>query len=91
MGDTPGLAEEDDIVLLLRVADGEAAALEELYGRHAAWLVARLMRRCNDSDVVLDVVQDTFVTVWRDARRYRGTPGSPPSSARSSRRACWTG
>jgi RNA polymerase sigma-70 factor (ECF subfamily) len=30
------------------------------------------MRRCNDPDAVLDVVQDTFVAVWRDARKWRG-------------------
>ena len=73
MDTRPALADQDDTVLLSLVADGDTAALEELYGRHAAWLFARLMRRCNDSDVVLDVVQDTFVTVWKDARRYRGT------------------
>ena len=72
MGSNPALAEQDDTVLVSLVAGGDTAALEELYGRHAAWLVARLMRRCNDADVVLDVVQDTFVTVWKDAHRYRG-------------------
>ena len=73
MGSSPALADQDDTVLVTLVAGGDTAALEELYDRHAGWLVARLMRRCNDSDVVLDVVQDTFVTVWKDARRYRGT------------------
>lgn len=73
MGNSAAPADQDDTVLVALVAGGDTAALEELYGRHAAWLVARLMRRCNDSDVVLDVVQDTFVTVWKDARRYRGT------------------
>ena len=64
--------ERDDTVLLALVAEGDTAALEELYRRHSAWLFARLMRRCNDSDVVVDVLQDTFVAVWKDARRYRG-------------------
>lgn len=73
MGSNPAPAQQDDTVLLSLVADGDAVALEELYARHAAWLFARLMRRCNDTDVVLDVVQDTFVTVWKDAGRYRGT------------------
>lgn len=72
MPSNSALEDQDDTVLLRRVAEGDAAALEELYGRHAAWLFARLMRRCNDADVVVDVVQDTFVTVWKDARRYRG-------------------
>ena len=62
----------DDAVLLAAVADGDCGALKVLYDRHAPWLQARLLRRCNDREVVLDVVQDTFVTVWKDARRFRG-------------------
>jgi RNA polymerase sigma factor (sigma-70 family) len=61
-----------DTVLLALVADGDGAALEELYERHSSWMLARLMRRCNDEDVVVDVVQDTFVTVWKDAGKFRG-------------------
>lgn len=61
-----------DAELLRAVAEADTGALRALYDRHAAWLHARLMRRCNDSEVVLDVVQDTFVAVWKDARRFRG-------------------
>ena len=72
-GESPGATDdEDDTVLVARVADADSAALRELYERHAAWLHARLMRRSNDPDVVLDVVQDTFVALWKDARRFRG-------------------
>ncbi len=70
---TPGTTSaEDDLALVARVAESDAGALEELYDRHAPWLQARLMRRCNDSDVVVDVVQDTFVALWKDAGRFRG-------------------
>ncbi|WP_028660990.1 RNA polymerase sigma factor [Nocardioides insulae] len=61
----------EDAVLLRAAADGDLAALRELYDRHAPWLSARLMRRCNDREVVLDVVQDTFVAMWRDAGKWR--------------------
>jgi RNA polymerase sigma factor (sigma-70 family) len=71
-GDPEGTSEQDDSVLLARVADSDSQALRELYDRHAAWLHARLMRRCNDPDVVLDVVQDTFVALWKDSRKFRG-------------------
>ncbi|MBI4939249.1 MAG: RNA polymerase sigma factor [Actinobacteria bacterium] len=47
------------------------SALRELYARHGAWLHARLLRRCNDADVVFEAVQDTFVALWKDARRFR--------------------
>jgi RNA polymerase sigma factor (sigma-70 family) len=65
-------ADQDDSVLVGSVADGDTGALKTLYDRHAPWLHARLMRRCHDRDVVADVIQDTFVTAWKDARKWRG-------------------
>lgn len=64
--------DQPDRVLVDAVADGDTGALRELYDRHAPWLHARLMRRCHDSEVVSDVLQDTFVTLWKDARKFRG-------------------
>jgi RNA polymerase sigma-70 factor (ECF subfamily) len=46
-------------------------ALRVLHGRHAPWLRSRLSRRCADRDAVDAAIQDTFVAVWRDARRFR--------------------
>lgn len=54
------------------MAKGDPAALAALYDRHAGWLHARLTRRCADPDVVREVLQDTFVTVWRSAGSFRG-------------------
>ena len=71
MSPTPPDDQRDDASLVLAVADGDTGALRVLYDRHSPWLFARLMRRCNDREVVLDVVQDTFVAVWKDARRWR--------------------
>ena len=62
----------DDETLLRAVADGDRAALRALYERHAPWLTLRLSRRCPDPDLVDDAVQDTFVAVWRSAKRYDG-------------------
>ncbi|GAB7108448.1 RNA polymerase sigma factor [Streptomyces phaeofaciens JCM 4814] len=61
-----------DAALLRAVADGDATALATLYDRHAGWLHARLARRCADTEVVREVLQDTFVTVWRSAGGHRG-------------------
>lgn len=61
-----------DAALLRRVAVGDRAALGELYAEHAPWLVLRLTRRCNDPGLVDEVVQDTFVAVWRGAGRWDG-------------------
>ena len=54
------------------MAGHDRAALHELYLRHEPWLSARLAHRCSDPQVVEESVQDTFVTVWRTAGRYRG-------------------
>lgn len=68
MGATPTVPDE---ALVSAVAEGDMGALRELYARHGAWLHARLLRRCNDRDIVVEVVQDTFVALWKDARRFR--------------------
>ncbi|SFT46626.1 RNA polymerase sigma-70 factor, ECF subfamily [Actinopolyspora lacussalsi subsp. righensis] len=62
--------------LMRAVARGDAEALAELYDRHAPWLFLRLKRRCSDQGVVEEVAQDTFLGVWRYAKRYeRGNIG----------------
>jgi RNA polymerase sigma-70 factor (ECF subfamily) len=58
--------------LVRAVAEGDTAALKELYDLHAPWVSVRLLRRCNDPGVVAEVVQDTFVAVWRGAEGFRG-------------------
>jgi RNA polymerase sigma-70 factor (ECF subfamily) len=64
-----GLSDEE---LLASIGEGNRIALRELYDRHAPWLALRISRRCADPGVVEEVVQDTFVAVWRGASRYRG-------------------
>ncbi|MEU1597770.1 RNA polymerase sigma factor [Streptomyces sp. NPDC005708] len=56
--------------LLRAAADGDRHAFEELYRRYAPWLTARLRGRCADPGVVDDVVQETFLAVWRGTARY---------------------
>ncbi|GAA2549114.1 MULTISPECIES: RNA polymerase sigma factor [Streptomyces] len=58
--------------LLRAVAtDGDRRAFEELYRRYAPWLTARMRGRCADAGIVDDVVQETFLAVWRGTARYR--------------------
>jgi RNA polymerase sigma-70 factor, ECF subfamily len=68
--------ERTDHELLALVADGSSVALEALYRRHAGWLTVRLSRRCADPALVDEVLQDTFVAVWKSAGRFAGT-GEP--------------
>ena len=43
------------------------AAFDALYRRTAPWLTARLRRRRADEDVVAEVLQETYLAVWRSA------------------------
>ncbi|NEC06963.1 sigma factor, partial [Streptomyces sp. SID7909] len=67
----PSGDDRTDEALLRAVAQGDTAALAAFYDRHAGWLLARLSRRCPDAETVREVVQDTFVTVWRSAAAHR--------------------
>ena len=66
----------DDDELIAAVAGGDDSALRELFFRHAPWLAARL-RGVLPANEVEDVLQETFLAVWRGARRYQpqGTAG----------------
>jgi RNA polymerase sigma-70 factor, ECF subfamily len=57
----------DEGELVRRIARGDRRAFDELYRRTAPWLTARLRRRCTDQDVVAEVLQETYLAVWRSA------------------------
>lgn len=61
----------DGELLRAVAADGDRRAFEELYRRYAPWLTARMRSRCADAGIVDDVVQETFLAVWRGTARYR--------------------
>ena len=63
---------DTDAALLRRVAAGDRQAFGQVYDAHAPWLMLRLARRCNDPGLVDEVVQDTFVAVWKGASRWDG-------------------
>jgi RNA polymerase sigma-70 factor, ECF subfamily len=65
----------DDDELISALAAGDDTALRELFTRHAPWLAARLRAALPPPDVE-DVLQETFLAVWKGARGYRprGTP-----------------
>ncbi len=69
-------SERTDDELLRAVGRGDRAAFEEFHRRTASWLALRLRRRCRDDEVVADVLQETFLAVWRSAAGYAGTDQS---------------
>jgi RNA polymerase sigma-70 factor, ECF subfamily len=61
--------------LLARVADGDVQALRVLYDQHAPRALAiarRILQRQAEAE---DVVQDTFIEVWRRAAQYDSDRG----------------
>ncbi|GID27692.1 RNA polymerase sigma factor [Paractinoplanes brasiliensis] len=62
----------DEGELVRRVARGDRRAFDELYRRTAPWLEVRLRRRCADPDVIADVLQETYLAVWRAAGSFTG-------------------
>lgn len=62
----------DDAALIAAVANGDHRALRELFDRHAAWVATRL-RRLVPADAVEDVLQETFVAVWRGSHSFAET------------------
>ncbi|WP_244312799.1 RNA polymerase sigma factor [Microbispora hainanensis] len=67
---SPSSGDHELMAAVAAVAAARVEALRLLHDRHAPWLRARLLRRCADPDLVDDAIQDTFVAVWRGARRY---------------------
>ncbi|GGQ40674.1 RNA polymerase sigma24 factor [Couchioplanes caeruleus subsp. azureus] len=65
--------------MLRLTARGDRRAFDELYRRTAPWLAVRLRRRCADEDVVADVLQETYLAVWRSAGSQ--AQASPQGSA----------
>ncbi|MPY48232.1 RNA polymerase sigma factor [Streptomyces acidicola] len=62
----------DEEGLLRRVARGDRAAFEEFYRRTSPWLAVRLRRRCADEQIVGEVLQETYLVVWRAAGSFVG-------------------
>ncbi|MDX5895360.1 RNA polymerase sigma factor [Rubrobacter radiotolerans] len=74
------LARLSDAELIARIAQKDAGALAELYRRYArsvySLLYNSLMR---DPEFAEDLVQDTFIEVWRTAANYRPERGRVPA------------
>lgn len=68
-----------DEALVRRVVEGDEPALAALYDRYGRPAYSLARRICADDGIAEDVVQEVFLTFWRDPRRYvaeRGAFGS---------------
>jgi len=64
-----------DRALLARIARGEVQALRALYDEHGARAMAIAMRVLRSEPEAEDVVQETFLEIWRRASQYDNSRG----------------
>jgi RNA polymerase sigma-70 factor (ECF subfamily) len=67
------LADED---LMLRAHTGDARAFEVIFDRHAGPAFSLAYRMCGRRQLAEDIVQDTFLSLWRRGARYEPSRGS---------------
>ena len=66
-----------DEQFLTALAQRELSALEELYDRYSKVAYSLAYRIVGDRGTAEDVVQDAFLSVWRQAATYRRERGAP--------------
>jgi len=63
--------QEEDRVLIARIAIGDKLAMRRLYERHHDALIGFIRARSGDEALAADVVQDAMLDVWRGAGTYK--------------------
>ena len=64
--------QELDLDLIRRMVSGDENSVRELYAAYGQRLYAYALRLTADPAIAEDVTQDTLVTAWRTASRFRG-------------------
>jgi RNA polymerase sigma-70 factor, ECF subfamily len=67
---------DSDDRLLLAVASGDDAAVEELYDAFAKRVYGFGMRLLADPGLAEELVQETFVRIWREGKRFDPKKGN---------------
>ena len=62
----------DDTQVLQRIASGDREALAELYSRYQQHLFRYLLQLTPDYGLAEEMLQDTFVAIWKSARTFEG-------------------
>jgi RNA polymerase sigma-70 factor, ECF subfamily len=71
--DVRTLADEE---LMELVQDGEVRAFEAIFDRHAGAAFSLAYRMCGRPAMAEDIVQESFVSLWRSSAAYDATRGS---------------
>ena len=70
-----GSAVDDEATLVAWVASGDANALEQLYARHSRDVYSLALRLLTDGSAAEEVVQETFLKLWRHPTAYQPSRG----------------
>lgn len=62
--------------LVRQVKAGDASAFSEVYDRYSAALNGVVMRLIGEQEIANDVLQDSFVKIWKNIESYDQTKGS---------------
>ena len=62
---------DEDVRLMLAFRDGDARAFDALFERWAGRVLRFVERMVGEASVAEDLVQETFVRVWRARERYQ--------------------
>jgi RNA polymerase sigma-70 factor (ECF subfamily) len=68
---SPGRTDDPEVVLMLRVQDGDTAAFAELVRRYRSRVLGRFCRWLGDRSEAEDLTQDVFLRVYRYRDRYQ--------------------
>jgi RNA polymerase sigma-70 factor, ECF subfamily len=66
----------DDATLAAGIAAGDEAPFMVVYDRHADLLFASVVRLLGDRDTAAEIVQESFLALWRRAHLYDARAGS---------------
>jgi RNA polymerase sigma-70 factor, ECF subfamily len=73
----PEIVEPRDIDLMRRLSSGDEGAFLEFYRRHQGGVYRYAMYMTGRPEAAADVVQETFLTLIRQARRFDEEKGAP--------------
>ena len=68
----PDISEDDqDVALMLSVADGDERAFEQLIERHQGAVIGTVAKMLRNSSDAEDIAQQVFIRLWKSAPRYK--------------------
>ncbi len=70
MDQAPAQERGTDLRLMTEFSDGSSVAADEMYRRYAPSVFGMGLRTLHDRDLAADLVQDTFVRLWRRGTNY---------------------